>query len=112
MAGLSAEWISFGGGDALRTSSRFRTGTSVAGARIPSRPGIFIFAGVPARGPAPERAVSRFGEPERGILLSTAAAHDGRRGPRRDRQHPTNHHESHTPINHPAVLRVAGPVVH
>ena len=64
--------FSWRGGFAFCAACRIVVGTSVAGARIPSGPRVFIFAGFSARGIALERAVSRAREPEGEIFPSTA----------------------------------------
>ena len=73
-----------GRGIALCKAGGVGPGTTVAGARISFRPRDFVCAGFPACCAASERAVSRPGQPESGIPLSTPSAHGGQRGPCRN----------------------------
>ncbi len=76
-----------GGGVLARCGAAFcapgglGSGAAAAGARVSYGPRDAICAGIPARGVAPERAVSRPGKPESGVSFSTAPAHGGQRCP-------------------------------
>src|ERR1035437_10126516 len=112
MACLPVEWIFSCHGFVFCKPCRILPGTTVAGARVPCGPRDFICAGFPAGGAASERAVSRPGEPERGLFLSTARAHDGQCGPGRIRPRSSKHHEQHNSADTAAVLRAAGSDLH
>src|SRR5437016_2703795 len=78
-------WIPAGIGFAPCPAGGTTPGAAAAGARVSSRARDFVCAGFPARGLAPERAVSLSGKPKSGVSLSTELVHGGQDSPGGDR---------------------------